>query len=115
MRNDDNLPVLATRASAGRASPSDVIALRIRTIRVPPYKNAFAFSSLFSRHFVKSSSLIGILLTGTLSPVSMLSLTIASPESRNRSAGTNEKSELDKLTISPGTRSVESHSVPVIR
>lgn len=59
-----------------------------------------------------SSSLAGILLTGTLSPVSILSFKTASPERRNKSAGTTANSELDKLTRSPGTKSVELRSCP---
>jgi len=59
-----------------------------------------------------SSSLTGTLLTGTLSPVNMLSLTIASPDNRKRSAGTRENCELERLTMSPGTSSVESCATP---
>lgn len=61
-----------------------------------------------------SSSLAGTLLTGTLSPVNMLSFRMASPERRNRSAGTKVNAELDKLTTSPGTKSVELRSCPVV-
>lgn len=59
-----------------------------------------------------SSSLTGILLTGTLSPVNMLSLTMASPDKRKKSAGTRENCELERLTMSPGTSSVESRAIP---
>lgn len=39
---------------------------------------------------------------------------MASPESRNISAGTTLSWEDDKLTMSPGTSCVESHVVPNI-
>ena len=84
-------------------------------ICVPPYKKHLEFSSRSSRHLFKSSSFVGTLLTGTLSPVSILSFTIASPTRRKRSAGKMENWESDIFTISPGTSSVESHSIPVYR
>jgi hypothetical protein len=89
-----------------------VIVPRMRTTFVPPYMNDLGFSSPSSFHFTKSSSLTGILLTGTLSPVSMLSFTIASPDSKKRSDGTKLKDDIERLTTSPGTRSRESFSSP---
>jgi hypothetical protein len=56
--------------------------------------------------------LIGNLLTGTDSPVNMLSLTIASPERRNMSQGKNVSCDSVKFTMSPGTSVVESLSCP---
>jgi len=50
----------------------------------------FALSRLTSSlsfHLAISSLLAGVLLTGTLSPVSMLSFTMVSPVRRKRSAG----------------------------
>ena len=56
---------------------------------------------------------MGTLLTGTLSPVSMLSLTIASPESSRISAGNMESDGEERLTMSPGTSVLESRIAPV--
>lgn len=44
----------------------------------------------------------GILLTGTLSPVNMLSFTIASPDRRRMSAGTVFREGEMRETVSPG-------------
>jgi hypothetical protein len=56
--------------------------------------------------------LIANLLTGTLSPVSMLSFTIVSPERRNMSAGKKLDWNSERFMMSPGTRTVESRSTP---
>ena len=53
------------------------------------------------------------LLTGTLSPVSMLSLTIASPESKRISAGKMESDGEERLITSPGTSVLVSRIAPV--
>lgn len=108
-----------TRPRAGLPGPPSVAkAGRIRTTRVPACKKLFALSlltSLPSRHRSKSSSLTGILLTGTLSPVSILSFTIASPDSKNTSAGTVVRWDSMRLITSPGTSALDSHSSPVKR
>lgn len=85
------LPVRTTSAKEGRpVLPSAANAPLILTILVPAYKKLFALSPctfLLSFHCMRSSSRIGTLLIGTLSPVNILSLTIVSPERRNMSAG----------------------------
>lgn len=87
----------------------------MRTTRVPAYRKLRAVSpvvSALSRQRARPASSVGTLLTGTLSPVSMLSLTMASPERRNMSAGMSVRFEEERLTTSPGTRFGEARSVP---
>jgi hypothetical protein len=85
------VPVRTTRPTAGfLIEPSGANKPRVRTTRVPQYRKLFALSLLTSSlsfHLIMSSLLAGALLTGTLSPVSMLSFTIVSPVRRKRSAG----------------------------
>lgn len=65
-----------------------------------------------SRHRAISSSFAEAFETGTLSPVSMLSFTIASPDKRKMSAGKRGARNSERLTMSPGTSFEESSVVP---
>lgn len=111
-------PVLTTSPIAGLPGlPSTEMPPLILTIRVPAKRKLLAKSpatSFVSFHLAMSSSLTGILLTGILSPVSILSLRMASPESRNMSAGIVVRKESLRLMTSPGAREVEELSLPFV-
>lgn len=59
-----------------------------------------------------TSASTGTFDTGTDSPVSIDSLTIASPERRTRSAGKVVRDASERSITSPGTRVVESSVIP---
>ena len=110
------IPVRTTRPTAGfLVEPSGANEPRARTTRVPQYRKLFALSlgtSSQSFHMVTSWWPAGVLLTGTLSPVNMLSFTMVSPLRRKRSAGTKLSGGEIRLTMSPITSSLESFSTP---
>lgn len=102
-------------ASGAPPIPAGVVCL-IRTIFVP-LKTTWRDNSggtsppgLLTSETPSTST--GTLETGTDSPVSMDSFTIASPERRRKSAGKVCKEGSEMSTTSPGTRSPESLIIP---
>lgn len=86
-------------------------------ILVPLYRTCFDKSALISLPGAETSPTtpdsIGTLDTGTDSPVSIDSLTMASPERRTTSAGKVCKFSYARSIKSPGTSEAESSMVPV--
>ena len=109
-------PVRRTMATASSSPlpPGDV--LRIRMILVPLYRTCFDKSALISPPGAETRPTtpdsIGTLETGTDSPVSIDSLTIASPERRTTSAGKVCKFSYARSIKSPGTSEAESSMIP---
>ena len=104
-------------ASSSPLPPGDV--LRIRIILVPLYRTCFDKSALISPPGadtrLTTADSIGTLETGTDSPVSIDSLTIASPERRTTSAGKVCKFSYARSIKSPGTSEAESSMVPAVK
>lgn len=130
-------PVLTTTANAMPSSSSAFCGRRARMILVPPKRKCFATpgwidGALRSRYW-NASSVNGDFDTGTDSPylllgnfssklygtghipVSMLSLTIQSPDSRRQSQGTSLSDGSENSKTSPGTSSREGTDLPKCR
>lgn len=112
--------ITIARAASSTTGAFDKLVLRppfrIRMILVPQNKMCLAKAGEGSPTMLliafRADSTTGSLDTGMDSPVSIDSLTIASPDNNNRSAGKVCRLAADTSITSPGTSSIESTVVP---